>query len=186
MLGKRKASSPARGASQVDKPPPHTKAQQLQHPSPQSTPAKRGTPLAQASYANPPGSSNSSSSTAPNGSYAPSPGFAVGTRNASALPQEGPQLYPTAPATNSSEQSHRNQSPFANSGAFDPALSNDDANYNAQLASSAQLTAAAAQKVSAENASRMKQTTQPKLANMHICDCCPKKPKKFDTFEELQ
>ncbi|MCJ1431902.1 hypothetical protein MMC27_001258 [Xylographa pallens] len=51
-----------------------------------------------------------------------------------------------------------------------------------------QTTAALAQQqMSAENASHSVQSNAPKLqANMHICNCCPKKPKKFDTLEELR
>lgn len=48
-------------------------------------------------------------------------------------------------------------------------------------------TTALARKMSAENANIALQSNAPKLqANIHICQCCPKKPKKFDTLEELQ
>ena len=29
-------------------------------------------------------------------------------------------------------------------------------------------------------------TSAPRIGSLHICDCCPKKPKKFDTAEELR
>jgi hypothetical protein len=31
-----------------------------------------------------------------------------------------------------------------------------------------------------------KQPNAPRIGRLHICDCCPKKPKKFDTLEELR
>ena len=181
---KRKASSPARGASRANQPPPQTKAQQLQHPTPQSSSTKRGTPLHQASYANSSNSIPTSSTTAPNGSYASAPGFALGARNVATTSQDNQQVYPAALSSSAEQQGHTVTSHPPTS-TFDPSISSEDAAYNAQLASNAQMTAAAAQKVA--DASQMKHATQSKLqVKMHICDCCPKKPKKFDTLEELR
>ena len=185
MLGKRKASSPARGPSASNKPAPPAKVERRQQPPPQHPPNKRGTPLSQTEYASSPAFPPAAPSGAPNGSYAQPPGFAVAMRSGNAAPENSHQQHPTAPSASARPDEH--PSPYPNPGAIDPGLrSADDATYNAQLASSAQRTAAAAQQISAEN-NRMKQGGQPKLqVNMHICNCCPKKPRKFDTYEALR
>ena len=42
-------------------------------------------------------------------------------------------------------------------------------------------------KMSSDSTGQGKLHNAPKLqANVHICECCPKKPKKFDSLEELQ
>jgi hypothetical protein len=43
-----------------------------------------------------------------------------------------------------------------------------------------------AQKMSVHTALNMSKSSGPKLGGRYICDCCPKKPKKFDTQEELR
>ena len=56
-----------------------------------------------------------------------------------------------------------------------------------RLPSETKSAAAIARKMSANNIPQGKQNNGPQLqSNIHICDCCPKKPKKFDTLEELQ
>ena len=185
MLGKRKASSPARGPSATNKPAPPAKVEKRQQHPPHHAPSKRATPLSQAEYAHAPSFPSAPPTNAPNGSYAQPAGFAVAPRSGNALPENPhPQHAPAAPAPARPEE---HPSPYPNSGPLDPGIrSADDATYNAQLASNAQRTAAAAQQISAEN-SRMKQGGQPKLqVNMHICNCCPKKPRKFDTYEALR
>lgn len=37
-----------------------------------------------------------------------------------------------------------------------------------------------------ENSNSSKHSASPKLQGVYMCECCPKKPKKFDTPEELQ
>ncbi len=49
----------------------------------------------------------------------------------------------------------------------------------------AQATAAAANNIATDNSAN-KGGASKLQADVHFCDCCPKKPKKFDTLEELQ
>ncbi len=190
---KRKASSPARDAAPADKPPPPT-----------SSPAATGQPPG----AGPPRASPrlphtthplASAVTGSNGAYVGSPSLppeatAAGTGTGTNHTDHASQ--PSAAAPHATDPTEVLASPYdATSLSLDPDLRGDDATtaYSAQqLASAAQLTAAAAaaQQLSAEQqaaATRLPAGTPSKLsASIHICDCCPKKPKKFDTLEELR
>ncbi|KAI9815031.1 MAG: hypothetical protein M1827_002874 [Pycnora praestabilis] len=46
--------------------------------------------------------------------------------------------------------------------------------------------ATTSRKHSVESPAQLKQNTPSKIQGVHICECCPKKPKKFDSPEELQ
>ena len=178
MLGKRKASSAARGPLKPDPSAPFSKAEKLQEPSPQHASGKRTILLNQISFANPTPYTSCSSPSAPNDSYSTTSGHSLTPRSLSAQESQ----YPTPTDAPSTAQPHSHPSPYANSDPLNPNFTSDDAQYNAQ-----QLAAAATQKISAESSSHGKQTSQPKLqVNMHLCNCCPRKPKKFDTFEELR
>lgn len=103
-------------------------------------------------------------------------------------PSAQDRLSPAATMPKSLKQ-ESHASPYMSSLTLDPGLQGLDVQSQPQFSVDAtqQLAAAAAQKVHAENASRMKQQNPPKhSASHHICDCCPKKPKKFDTVEELR
>ena len=197
---KRKATTPPAEASHEDRQSASAQAQQqLQAASEQQrrTPgqhhplAKRASPVfhppahhhhpSYSSY-----SSKSSTGLSANGPYA-SP-FSVAT---SSIPTPSSQQQDRlSPATTvNTVQQESNASPYMSSLSLDPGLQGTDSQgqpqFNVDLAQ--QLAAAAAAKVSSENANRTKQQNPPRhSASHHICDCCPKKPKKFDTLEELR
>ena len=132
-------------------------------------------------------SSSSSTALSANGSYA-SPPFSVGASNVATAPSQQDRLSPAATVKPLNRENH--PSLYMNTLSLDPGLqgsgeSQSQSQFSVDTAQ--QLAAAAAQKVSDENASRMKQQNPPRhSASHHICDCCPKKPKKFDTQEELR
>ena len=186
---KRKASSPP-----ADQPPPtqqqqqggvvgerRTSGQQLQQPptANRSSPVHHQPHLTQASY------SSASSAGLPNGSYASSGAYSLGASSITTVSSQD-RLSPGAIVN--PELHDPNRASFMNSLSLEPSLRGTEAPSSHVLAAAdAQSTAAAAQKMSAENANRLKQASAPKLqANVHICDCCPKKPKKFETEEELR
>ena len=178
MRGKRKASSAAQGPLKPDPSARFSKAEKLQEPLPQHTSDTYTIPFSQISFANPTPYISSSSPSAPNGSYSTASGHSLTPRSLSAQESQ----YPAPTGAPSTAQPHNHPSPYANSDPLNPKFTSDDAQYNAQ-----HLAAAATQKISAESSSYGKQMGQPKIqVNVHLCECCPKKPKKFDTFEELR
>ena len=183
---KRKPLSPHREASQEKRPAPAQpqKPQQKQSASP-ATPGQPQFSLSHNPFLTDLSSSNLTfyssaySIGLTNGSFVSSPGLSVGDGNMTPASSQNPMSQP--------EQFGNQTAPYPNSFSLDPGLQISDSQVHAQLASDAAAAAAAAQKLSAENSSRVKQNNQPKLqATIHICDCCPKKPKKFDTIEELR
>ena len=70
---------------------------------------------------------------------------------------------------------------------LDPSLQASSPQSHQLTAPENKSAAAIARKMPSDTAGRGKQYNMPKMqANYHMCECCPKKPKKFDTLEELQ
>ncbi|MCJ1392232.1 hypothetical protein MMC18_005099 [Xylographa bjoerkii] len=119
-----------------------------------------------------------------NGSYASSAALSLGGSSITSLSsheRSSPSGLSPLSEQHDSRDSHYVKSPSLNSVPQDPM------SHPHHMNSDIQTTAALAQKMSAENASHNVQSNAPKLqANIHICNCCPKKPKKFDTMEELR
>ena len=119
-----------------------------------------------------------------NGSYASSAALSFGGSSITSLSsheRSSPSGLSPLSEQHDSSDAHYLKSPSFNSVPQDPA------SHSHHMNSDIQATAALAQKMSAENASHGVQSNAPKLqANIHICNCCPKKPKKFDTLEELR
>ena len=119
-----------------------------------------------------------------NGSYASSAALSFGGSSITSLSsheRSSPSGLSPLSEQHDSRDSHYVKSPPLNPVPQDPMSHPHHINPDIQA------TAALAQKMSAENASHNVQSNAPKLqANMHICNCCPKKPKKFDTLEELR
>ncbi|MCJ1324480.1 hypothetical protein MMC10_001142 [Thelotrema lepadinum] len=131
-------------------------------------------------------SSSSSTGLSANGPYA-SPFPVAASSIVTPSSQHQDRLSPAAITKPLEQETHA--SPYMSSLSLDPGLGGNDSQgqpqFNVDLAQ--QLAAAAAAKVSTENANRAKQQNPPRHSAIHhICDCCPKKPKKFDTLEELR
>ncbi|MCJ1401725.1 hypothetical protein MMC11_004942 [Xylographa trunciseda] len=119
-----------------------------------------------------------------NGSYASSAALSLGGSSITSLSsheRSSPSGLSPLSEQHDSRDSHYAKSPSHNSVPQDPMSHPHHMNTDIQA------TAALAQKMSAENASHNAQSNAPKIqANIHICNCCPKKPKKFDSLEELR
>ncbi|MCJ1383061.1 hypothetical protein MMC17_006174 [Xylographa soralifera] len=119
-----------------------------------------------------------------NGSYASSAALSFGGSSITSLSsheRSSPSGLSPLSEQHDNRDLHYAKSPPPNSVPLDPM------SHPHHMSSDIQTTAALAQKMSAENASHNVQSNAPILqANMHICNCCPKKPKKFDTLEELR
>ena len=119
-----------------------------------------------------------------NGSYASSAALSLGGSSITSLSSHE-RSSPSGLSPLSEQHDSRDlpygKTPPSNS------LTQDPMSHPHHINPDIQTTAALAQKMSVENASLNMQSNAPKLqANMHICNCCPKKPKKFDTLEELR
>ena len=169
------------------------------HPTTQSHPT-------QASY------SSTSSAGLPNGSYASSAGLSVGGSSLTSISSHD-RLSPSN-ITPTTEQSDGRTSPYLSNLSLEPTLRNSNpqaqsqpqaqpplppppapiqaqaqAPVSALSTSDAQATAAAAHSMASDNSAQQQpppSAPQQLQANLFICDCCPKKPKKFDTQDELQ
>lgn len=132
--------------------------------------------------------SSTSSSGLQNGSYASSAGLSVGGSSITSISSSHGRLSPSGISPLSDYHDGRD-SPYINSNSLDESPRSSISRPHQPITSDLKSTAAIARKMSSDNTSRGSSlsNTGPKLqSNMHICDCCPKKPKKFDTAEELQ
>ena len=133
--------------------------------------------------------SSASSSSLRNGSYASSNGLSLGSSITSIsshdhLSSGGLSPGCISPSSEQQQQQSGRDSPYVstlslNSGAQDCLLRAQQRPQPEPLS-----TAAIARKMSGPTALQ-KHSTAPKIQN-HICECCPKKPKKFDTLQELK
>lgn len=131
--------------------------------------------------------SSVSSADLPNGSYPSSAGLSLGASSLTSISSHD-RLSPSAVTPTNEHHSDGRNSPYLGNLSLEPSLraSNPPA-HPAMSSADAQATAAAAHSMATDNSSSLSKTNAPQLqANLHICDCCPKKPKKFDTLEELQ
>ena len=188
---KRRASSPLREAQHEDK------AQQQHSVGNASDLYQRRTSghlaTSRASPTNryhPPHGSVSSTSSGglQNGSYASSTGLSVGGSSYTSVGSND-RLSP-AGISPLSEYHDTREPPYVSSNSLDQSPRNSISRAPHQrIPPDLKATAALARKMSLDNATRVKPQApnKPQLqSNLHICDCCPKKPKKFDTAEELQ
>ena len=119
------------------------------------------------------------------GSYASSAGLSVGGSSITSISSYG-RLSPRG-ISPLSEQPEGHNSHYLNSASSESSLQSLAALSHQQIAADTKSAAALARKMSTDNTNRGKQSNAPKMqANIHICQCCPKKPKKFDTLEELR
>ena len=129
--------------------------------------------------------SSASSSGLRNGSYASSGGLSVGGSSISSISTHerlSPGgLSPASDQLNTRDLQHNNSLPTTSSPR--DSLSRPHQRTPSDTKSSA----AIARKMSSDNSGPRKLHNASGLqAHAHICECCPKKPKKFDTLEELK
>ena len=131
--------------------------------------------------------SSTSSGGLQNGSYASSTGLSVGGSSITSISSHD-RLSPSGISPLSDYHEGRD-SPYVNSNSLDESPRSSISRPHQHITADLKSTAAIARKMSSDNTRPGNSLTNngPKLqSNMHICDCCPKKPKKFDTAEELQ
>ena len=127
--------------------------------------------------------SSTSSSRHPNDSYASSTSLSVGSSSITSISSSHDRLSPGGISPLSEYHDSRDLPYVASTSLEQQSPRSSASRSQAGIKSSASL----ARKMSTDNTSRGKQHNTPNLqSNMHICDCCPKKPKKFSTAEELQ
>lgn len=137
--------------------------------------------------------SSASSSGLRNGSYASSNGLSLGSSITSISSHDHLSPGGLSPGciSPSSEQQQQHQqqqigrdSPYVSTLSLNPGPQDSLSRAQQRPQAEPQSTAAIARKMSGP-AAPQKHSTAPKIQN-HICECCPKKPKKFDTLQELK
>lgn len=185
---KRRASSPPHEAAHEDKAPSLLVGEgtELYHRNAASSLHLSANPSPQSRFASTLGSMSSVSSTGlRNGSYASSNGLSVGSSLTSISSHDRHSPGGTSP---SSEQQHN--------GRDSPYVAAISMNSSPQIPLARPLQppipdikpeAAAARKYLDNNAAPRKHPNAPNIhAHAHICECCPKKPKKFLTLTDLK
>ena len=186
---KRKASSPHRDSPRDDKAPLQvaggTSSELYQRRTSGPHLANRASPVNP--YHHTHGSVSPASSVGlRNGSYASSAGRSVGGASSITSISSYGRLSPGA-ISPLSEQHEGRDSHYLLSPSSESSLHSFAVLSHQHVTSENKSSAAVARKMSTDNSNRVKQAAAPKLqANIHMCSCCPKKPKKFDTLEELR
>lgn len=190
---KRRASSPPPEAPHDDKAPSllvgNTGTELYQRNTTSSTAhlsANRSSP--QNRFAPTHGSvSSASSSGLRNGSYASSNGLSVGSSITSISSHD--RLSPGGISPSSEQHQSGRDSPYVTTLPLNssPQGSLPRSQQRPPSTSESKSTAAIARKMSGQPSAPPKHSGAPKIqAHVHICECCPKKPKKFDTLQELK
>ena len=186
MSLKRRASSPPPEAAHDDK-ALHSagSSTELYQRSTAHLTANRGSPINRFAPAQHGSISSTSSSGLRNGSYASSGGLSVGGSSISSLSTHDRLspggLSPASDQLNTRDLQQHNPLPMTSS------PRDSLSRVHQRTPSDIKSTAAIARKMSIENSGPRKVHNAPGLqAHVHICECCPKKPKKFDTLEELK
>ncbi|KAI4258211.1 MAG: hypothetical protein L6R42_005230 [Xanthoria sp. 1 TBL-2021] len=179
---KRRASSPPPDSSHDDKAPLHSAGSnsdlyqrhtQAAHSTNRASPVNRFTAQQ--------GSASSASSTGlRNGSYASPGGLSVGSSLTSLSPNHE-RLSPTSEYPNPQPHPERD-SPYITS----HPSPHSSLSHSHPAPTSENQSAAAARNMSTDTPTPRKQNNPPNIQAPHICHCCLKKPKKFETLEELR
>ena len=144
----------------------------------------RGSPIHH--YAQPHGSVSSTSSQGfRNGSYASSVALSVGDSMTSISSHERHSPRGVSPSSEYPLEI-KNDGPYYNQQPPIPTLQNPFVPDQQQPPSDPKTTTVAARKMSSDPPFQRKPSAPGLQAHVHICVCCPKKPKKFDTLEELR
>lgn len=175
---KRGASSPPPEASRGDKVPTHSMGPSYLAAN------NRGSPIAR--YAQPHGSISSVSSQGHhNGSYASS-ALSAGNSSITSISSHE-RLSPRAVSPSSEHHPNiKNEGPYYNQQPMNLSPQDTFPPTHQRTPSDPQSAAAIARKMSSDPQAQRKPSAPSLQAHVHICGCCPKKPKKFDTLEELR
>lgn len=188
---KRPASSPPPEAPHDDKPPSllvGNNGSELYHRNTTSSTAhlsaNRSSP--QNRFAPAHGSvSSASSSGLRNGSYASSNGLSVGSSITSIASHD--RLSPGGISPSSEQHQSGRDSPYVTTLPLNSSSQDSLPRSQQRPPPESKSTAAIARKMSGQPSAPPKHSGAPKIqAHVHICECCPKKPKKFDTLQELK
>lgn len=133
--------------------------------------------------------SSASSSGLRNGSYASSNGLSLGSSITSISSHD--HLSPgglspgcISPSSEQQQQQSGRDSPYVSTVSLNPGPQDSLSRAQQRPQAESQSTAAIARTMSGPSA-QQRHSTAPTIKN-HICECCPKKPKKFDTLQELK
>ncbi|KAL8787598.1 MAG: hypothetical protein Q9213_002160 [Squamulea squamosa] len=179
---KRRASSPPPDSSHEDKAPLHTAASNsdlYQRHTQAAHSVNRASPVNR--FAAQQGSVSSTSTALRNGSYASSAGLSVGSSLTSHSPNHE-RLSPTTEYPYPQPHPERD-SPYITS----HPSPHSSLSHSHPAPTSEKSSTAASRKMSTDTATTRTQNNTPNIqAPLHICKCCPKKPKKFETLEDLR
>ncbi|KAI9801301.1 MAG: hypothetical protein M1833_002871 [Piccolia ochrophora] len=128
------------------------------------------------------GSVSSTSSAPRNGSLASSGGMSLAASSMTSASSLDPRLSPGG-VSPSSELDPSHESSYVSSLNPSPRGSLSVAH---QRTLSETKSASSVRKVSADGGGHSKRHSAPKLQGLHICECCPKKPKKFENMDDLR
>ena len=189
---KRRASSPPRQSAGDDQAPPQiaggaatSELYQRRTSGHDRLSTNRASPVHQYHPTQSSVSSTSSGGLRTGSSYASSAGLSVGSSSITSVSSHD-RSSPGGISPLSDQYSGARDSSYANSLSLDP-NSRVPPSSHQRIPPDTKSAAAIARKMSTDNIGRGKPQNAPKLqANVHICVCCPKKPKKFDTIEELR
>lgn len=186
---KRPASSPPPEAAHEDKAPSLLVGEgtELYHRNATSSLHHSANPSPQNRFASTLGSMSSVSSTGlRNNSYASSNGLSVGSSLTSMSSHD--RHSPGGLSPSSDQQKHNGRdSPYVATISMNSSPQNPLARPLQQNIPDIKPEAAAARKFLGDNTAPRKHPNAPNIhAHAHICECCPKKPKKFLTLDELK
>ena len=189
---KRRASSPPRQSTGDDQAPPQiaggaatSELYQRRTSGHDRLSTNRASPVHQYHPTQSSVSSTSSGGLRTGSSYASSAGLSVGSSSITSVSSHD-RSSPGGISPLSDQYNGARDSSYANSVSLDT-NSRVPPSSHQRIPSDTKSAAAIARKMSTDNIGRGKPQNAPKLqANVHICVCCPKKPKKFDTIEELR
>lgn len=189
---KRRASSPPLEAPHDDKPPSllvGTPSSELYQRNTTSSTAhlsaNRSSPQNPFAPAHSSVSSVSSSGLR-NGSYASSNGLSVGS-SITSISSSHDRLSPGGISPSSEQQHSGRDSPYVSSLPLNSSPQDSLSRSQQRPPPESKSTAVIARKMSGQPSAPPKHPGAPKIqAHVHICECCPKKPKKFDTLQELK
>lgn len=180
---KRGASSPPPEASRGDKVPTHSVGGS-------NDPYQRNLSshlTTNNRYAQPHGSVSSTSSQGlHNGSYASSVALSAGNSSITSISSHE-RLSPRGLSPSSEHPLNiKNEGPYYNQQPMNPSPQDTFPHIHQRTPSDPQSAAAIARKMSSDPPAQRKPSAPSLQAHVHICGCCPKKPKKFDNLEELR
>ena len=178
---KRGASSPPPEASRGDKVPLHSVGGSSSHLAANN----RQSPVNP--YAQPHGSISSASSTGlRNGSYASSGPLSLAASSLTSSISSHERLSPRGVSPSLEYQQNPPNPPYPAQISMNPSPRESNPRPQQRSSPDSRSAAAIARKMSSDSPTQRKGSVPSLQAHVHMCTCCPKKPKKFDTLEELR